>query len=227
MSDWVCNHCRSVNRDAANSCYSCGGVRELMTAPESRPHAPVAGPSSALPAGDAPALVPNMGGALLARSVSANGTAGEAEVIQRAGPADLLGGLLGGLVAAILATAVWYGVVAVSGFQVGIVAIAVGFLVGQGVVIGARRHGSVLLVALSAALTLLALVVAEYLILAHFAGQQLAAEGLAIEVVQPPDFVISVVTESVQSDPLTLVFWAIALFQAVAIPWRLLGRRAD
>ena len=44
--------------------------------------------------------------------------------------------------------------------------------------------------------------------------------GIAIEVVQPPDFVLSVVGDSLGADPLTLVFWAIALFQAVAIPWR-------
>ena len=68
--------------------------------------------------------------------------------------------------------------------------------------------------------------ISEYLIVAHFVGQELADEGLTLEVIQPPDFIISVVMDSVQADPLTLVFWAIALFQAFAIPSRSLGRPA-
>ena len=136
---------------------------------------------------------------------------------QPASMSDMLGGLLAGIVAAVLATAIWYGVVAATHFQVGIVAIAVGFVVGQGVVLGARRHTSIALVAISVVLTLLALVVSEYLIVAHFASQEL---GFAVELVQPPDFVVGVVSDSLGADPLTLVFWAIALFQAFVIPWR-------
>jgi hypothetical protein len=44
--------------------------------------------------------------------------------------------------------------------------------------------------------------------------------------VQPPDVILEVIVESIRMDPLTLVFWAIALFQAFVIPARLLGRRA-
>lgn len=139
-------------------------------------------------------------------------------------PSDIAGGLLAGIVAAVLASAIWYGVVVVSGWQVGLVAIAVGFLVGQGVVLGARKRGSVALVAISVVLTLLALVISEYLIVAHFVGQELAP-GESLEILQAPDLVVSVVTESVTADPLTLVFWAIALFQAVAIPWQQVSRR--
>jgi hypothetical protein len=110
---------------------------------------------------------------------------------------DVLGGLLAGVVAAVLASAIWYGVVAVSHYELGIVAIAVGFIVGQGVVLGARRRASMLLVVISPILTLLALAISEYLIVAHFVGQEL---GVPIDVVQPPDFIVSVVTESLAAN---------------------------
>lgn len=141
-------------------------------------------------------------------------------------PSDIAGGLIAGIVAAVLASAIWYAVVVVSGWQVGLVAIAVGFVVGQGVVLGARKRGSIVLVAISVVLTLLALVISEYLIVAHFVGQELAP-GETLELVQAPDFIVNVVAASLQLEPITLLFWGIALFQAVAIPARLLSRRGD
>lgn len=221
MNEWVCGNCKSINRASAGSCYSCGGARAAVAAPDPRvaPAAPAAdGPGFAAMsvAGAGPT------GAVAAAPVALAGL-GDAVAVPAAAPAqpatmsDLLGGLLAGVVAAVLATAIWYGVVAATHFQVGIVAIAVGFIVGQGVVLGARRRTSIALVAISVVLTLLALVVSEYLIVAYFVGQEY---GFPIEVVQPPDLVLGVVAESLGADPLTLVFWAIALFQAFVIPWR-------
>jgi hypothetical protein len=225
VNDWVCGNCKSINRASANSCYSCGGAREIVAAPEIRPTSALGGPPSPLATADAMSAA---GGAGAASSLDASAFAPSTELpgadttpSRPASTSDILGGLLAGLVAAVLATAIWYGVVAVSHLQVGIVAIAVGFIVGQGVVLGARRHGSIVLVAISVVLTLLALVVSEYLIVAHFIGQEL---GVQLDLIQPPDLIVSVVSESVQGDPLTLVFWAIALFQAFVIPSRTLGR---
>jgi hypothetical protein len=220
VNDWVCGNCKSINRGAANACYSCGGAREIVAA--SAPIIPITG-QSAVSSGDGgvgvaalaspfdPAMV--AGGAALAPAAAAAPR-------QRADANNILGGFVGGLIAAVLGTAVWYGVVAATQYQVGLVAIAVGFIVGYGIVLGANRRGSVVLVPISVILTLLALVISEYLIVAHFVGQELAAEGVAIELLQPPDFVISVVIDSLQADPLTLAFWAIALFQAFVIPSR-------
>lgn len=245
VSEWVCGNCKSINRAAAGSCYSCGGSRAAVAAPD--PRLATAGPGPAAP-GSLGAGAMNVGGVgtmgvgTMGVGVGGGGSAaavaapimtglGETIEVPAAAPAqpasmsDVIGGLLAGIVAAVLATAVWYGVVAATQFQVGIVAIAVGFIVGQGVVLGARRHTSVALVAISVVLTLLALVVSEYLIVAHFVGQELAAQGVSIEILQPPDFVLGVVADSLGADPLTLVFWAIALFQAFVIPWRSLTSR--
>lgn len=140
------------------------------------------------------------------------------EPVLGAGESSLVGGILGGLVGAIIASAVWYAVVALTSWQIGLVALVVGFIVGKAVVFGAGGRGSIPLVAVSAAFTLVALVLSEYLIVYHFVTQEFGIDGI-ISVIQPLDFVISVALESLQADPLTLLFWAFAMFQSVAIPW--------
>lgn len=224
MSDWVCGNCKSINRASAGSCYSCGGSRATVAAPDPTLAPPAVTPSdgpgfaamSAAGAGvgasaalaTAPGMVPGLGETVALPA---------APPAQPATMSDVLGGVLAGIVAALLATAIWYGVVAVTQFQVGIIAVAVGFIVGQGVVLGARRHTSIVLVAVSVVLTLVALAVSEYLIVAHFVSQEL---GFAVDLIGPPDVFFGVIGDSLGADPLTLVFWAIALFQAFIIPWR-------
>ena len=220
MSDWVCGNCKSINRASAGSCYSCGGSRATVAAPD-----PTLAPPASIGDGPGFAAMSAAGGAGAAVAAAPGMVPGLGETValpaappaQPATMSDVLGGVLAGVVAAVLATAIWYGVVAATQFQVGIVAIAVGFIVGTGVVFGARRHTSVVLVAVSVILTLLALAVSEYLIVAHFVSQEL---GFAVDLVQPPDVFFGVIGDSLGADPLTLVFWAIALFQAVIIPWR-------
>jgi hypothetical protein len=225
VNDWVCGNCKSINRGAANACYSCGGAREIVAA--SAPVVPMSGQIATMSSGDSGVGVAALASPFDPAMTAGGAAAAPAEAAAPRQPADatnIIGGFVGGLVAAVLATAVWYGVVANTQYQIGLVAIAVGFIVGYGVVLGANRRGSVVLVPISVILTLLALVISEYLIVAHFVGQAMAEEGLTIELLQAPDVVISVVMESLQADPLTLAFWAIALFQAFAIPSRAIGR---
>jgi hypothetical protein len=140
------------------------------------------------------------------------------EPVMSVGESSLFGGVVGGLVGAIIASALWFAVVAVTNWQIGLVAIIVGLIVGKAVVFGAGGRASIPLVAVSAALTLAALVASEYLIVYHFVAQEFGTDGL-ISVVQPVDFVVAVALESVQADPLTLLFWGFAVVQAVVIPW--------
>ena len=222
VNDWVCGNCKSINRGAANACYSCGGAREIVAA--SAPIVPLSGQTASISSGEGGVGVAALASPLDPAMLAGGAPTQEAAPRQPADATNIIGGFVGGLVAAVLATAVWYGVVANTQYQVGLVAIAVGFIVGYGVVLGANRRGSVVLVPISVILTLLALVISEYLIVAHFVSQEFAAEGLTLELMQPPDFVISVVIDSLQADPLTLAFWAIALFQAFVIPSRAIGR---
>lgn len=227
MNEWVCSSCKSINRPSARSCYSCGGPKGAApVAPNdfaANDFAPNDFAPSAMAVGQGAAGTATMAGLPFAVAADGGSMSLAAEVAAApetpatpAGPMDLLGGLVGGVVGAVVATAVWYGVVAASQFQVGLVAIAVGWLVGQGVVFGAQRRVSVALIPVSVVLTLVALALSEYLIVMHFFSQELGP----VDLLQPPGLMLEVVTLSLQADPLTLAFWAIALFQAFMIPAR-------
>jgi hypothetical protein len=132
--------------------------------------------------------------------------------------ASLLGGLVLGLLAAVVATGLWYGVVAFTNYQIAFVAIGVGWLVGTGTVMGAGGGASFVLVVSSGLFTLAALAVSEYLSIFHFASQMF--ELSFSDLFQSPGLMLEVVVESLSADPITLVFWAIALWTAFKLPAR-------
>jgi hypothetical protein len=225
VSDWVCGRCKSINRERAAACYSCGGIRGAIQLEASTAAAPVA----------ASPMLASASAAMPEAAAFANGIPiAEVAAPPPAVPAtmgDLVGGAVGGAIGAVLATGLWYGVVAITNWQVGIVAIAVGFIIGQGVVLGAGRHPSIMLVPISLAFTLVSLVVSEYLIANHFynaAVAEIAAEmGMTIEEVADvagvaglPNSPLELIRFSLESDPITLLFWAIAGWEAFVIPMR-------
>jgi hypothetical protein len=165
------------------------------------------------------------GGAFLAGANTAS-TADGAVTVPAAVDADgglgLLGGVIGGGVGAVISAGLWYAVVTTTHIQAGIVAIAVGFIVAQAVVLGAGRP-SVSLVAPSVVWTILALAVAQYLITVQLINEAVAelADGRpALPLLSAPGDMVALLVAWFQYDPVTLVFWAIALLQAVSIPWR-------
>lgn len=221
MSDWVCGRCKSINRERSATCYSCGGIRGAIQLEMSNAAAPAA------------VATPEAAATLTSGIPIAEVAAAPPAVPATMG--DLVGGVVGGAIGAVLATGLWYGVVAITNWQVGIVAIAVGFIVGQGVVLGAGRHPSILLVPISLAFTLVSLVVSEYLIANHFystAVAEIAAEmGLSVGEVSDiadlaglPQTPIELIRFSLESDPITLLFWAIAGWEAFVIPMRAVTR---
>jgi hypothetical protein len=74
------------------------------------------------------------------------------------GAAGLLKALGGGVLGGLLGALVYYAVRAVSGYEIGIIAIAVGWLVGKGVNWGSGRRGGALYQALAMVLTYVAIV---------------------------------------------------------------------
>jgi hypothetical protein len=209
VNEWVCERCKSINRERSVTCYSCGASRGAVQVEPASQAAFGAGPGPA-PAG-AEGAPESVGFAAAPMPAAPSDLP--------AGPGNLLGGVIGGVVAAIFAAGVWYGVVTITEYQVGFVAIAIGWIVGQGVVLGARGRGSILLIPVSVILTLLALATSEYLIVHHFVSEEFTG-------VPFPDLELAVdfVTASLQDDPLTLVFWGIALIPAVSVPWGLVSR---
>jgi hypothetical protein len=73
------------------------------------------------------------------------------------------------------------------------------------------------LVGASAIFTVLALGLSEYLVFYHIVTTEF---GWDVDLIQPLDLVIEIVAESVQAEPMTLLFWAFALFEGVRIPFR-------
>jgi hypothetical protein len=125
-------------------------------------------------------------------------------------------GIVFAAIAAVVAGALWYAVVAISEYQIAFVAAAVGWVIGTAAVRGAGGRGSIPLSAVSAFLTLSALFVGEYLINYHYITQLLGP----IELMQPPEVVFAIVVDSLSADPATLLFWAFALAAAVWIPFK-------
>ena len=221
MSDWVCGRCKSINRERAATCYSCGGIRGAIQLEPNSP-APATVPTATL--GPSTAATPEAAAATFASGIPI-AEVGAPVPAEPATLGDLAGGIIGGAIGAVLATAIWYGVVAITNWQIGLVAIAVGFIVGQAVVFGAGRHPSVMLVPISVAFTLLSLVVSEYLIASHFLGIA-AAEVSAETGIPAAEFEavfsspIELLRFSLESEPVTLLFWAIAGWEAFVIPMR-------
>lgn len=141
---------------------------------------------------------------------------------------NLILAALAGLGAATIGALVWYGVVVITNYQVGIIAAGIGWLVGIAVVFGSGRKRGPALQAISVIITLMALVVSQYLIMRHFAVEYLTEQepgfpGLPL--LLPVDLMFELVVEGLKSDLLTIVFWGIALLAAVATPARRRLRR--
>jgi len=141
---------------------------------------------------------------------------------------NLILAALAGLGAATIGALVWYGVVAITNYQVGIIAAGIGWLVGIAVVFGSGRKRGPALQAISVIITLMALAVSQYLIMRHFAVEYLTEQepgfpGLPL--LLPVGLMFELVVEGLKSDLLTIVFWGIALLAAVATPARRRLRR--
>ncbi len=136
--------------------------------------------------------------------------------------------VLAGLAAAVVGTLVWYGVVVITNYQVGFIAVGVGWLIAMAVVLGSGRKRGPALQAISVAITLAALVVSQYLIVRYSAVELLAEEGITgLPLLMPLDLMIDLVVTSIGENLITLIFWAIALWAAFSTPARRRLRRVD
>lgn len=127
--------------------------------------------------------------------------------------------LLLGLLAAVVGCVLWYAVVVITNFELGIVAIAIGWLVGSAVMFGAGRKTGLVLQIMAALITLVALLFSEYLIVRHFAVKHLTEQGYTgIPLFLSPSIMMGLAVEGIKASPTSLLFWAIALWQAFVTP---------
>jgi len=134
---------------------------------------------------------------------------------------NLAGGLVLGFGAAIMSSLIWFGFVVVTNYQVGLIAIGVGWLIGQAVVRGAGQKRSPILQAGSLGITLIAMCSSEYLIVRHFGVQALADQGITgIPLILPIEIILDILREGVINNPSTLLYWALAGWTAYHQPAR-------
>ena len=124
-----------------------------------------------------------------------------------------------GLGAAIISCIVWFIAVSLTHWQIGIIAVAVGFFVGKATIYGAGYKSSVKIQAIAIILTLLTMLVSQYFISIYFLNQEIKNyNGKSFySYFDSPSLMGYIVYDSLKSDLLTLVFWAIALYEAYTL----------
>jgi len=135
------------------------------------------------------------------------------------GKPNIAVGILVGLCVALLSSLIWYAVVVVTNYELGIIAIVVGLLVGLGMLKGAGGRSSRVLQFSAVLITILAMGLSEYLIVNHFVNKSLdeEGEGRYLPLLISPSGIVELVYAGIKSDPLTLVFWAIAVYETYKI----------
>lgn len=133
---------------------------------------------------------------------------------------DVAAGTGLGLAAAAAGALGWFLIVLISGSEYGIIAGLFGILVGRAVVLGSGAARSRRLQLVSVGVTLLGLIAAHYLIYRHFLAVFVAKEGGGpVPVLLAPGEAIALVGDGLRADLWwTLLFWALALWPAWAIP---------
>lgn len=130
--------------------------------------------------------------------------------------------ILAGIVAAAAAAAVWYLIVGFSGYQIGFLAVGIGFVIAFVMRRAAGGVGGIRLQISAVVLTLVSMFAAEFFIARKFLGEYFVSQGNnePLRLLLAPADMFDVVADVLKQDPLTLLFWAIALYTA----WR--GTRA-
>ena len=130
-------------------------------------------------------------------------------------PAAAVGAVLGGIAGALL----WWGFTVVSHISLGLVAVAIGYLVGHGAVRFAGGKRSQGLQVLAVVVSLASFIVAMYLVNMTFINQALAVAGRADRVPFPPTgqpMLVEVL--KMHFGVMDVVFLAITMWQAWKIP---------
>jgi hypothetical protein len=122
--------------------------------------------------------------------------------------------LLLGLAGAAAGAVVWYLIVRLTGWQIGFAALLIGWLTGKAVVFGAGRKRGVPLQIISIVLTLIAMLASEYSIINYFLneGGYLGNLPLGLFFKVYGSYIFSL------QGILTILFYALAIWQAAAIP---------
>lgn len=100
----------------------------------------------------------------------------------------------------------------------GLAAAVLGLLVGKAVVIGSGAARGRLLQAVSVVVTLLSLLVSHYFVARQVLIEVTCCDASPVPLLILPRYAVVLVRDSLTTEPLTLVFWGLALWVAWRIP---------
>jgi hypothetical protein len=127
---------------------------------------------------------------------------------------NVLGAVFFGVGAAVISALLWYAVVVITNYQLGIVAIVVGWIVAQAVILGSGRKRGPVVQLISVLAIIFAMALGQYLIIRHF----LIQAGLDLPLFMNLKLVFTFLVEVIKEDPLVLVFWLIAAIEGIVLP---------
>ena len=138
-------------------------------------------------------------------------------------PGAIAGGLMGGALGALI----WWGVVVVTNYQIGLIAIVIGWAAGQGVHILSGRKRALSLQIISVAITAVSYSMASYWVSRTFILKYAAENSVeaALPLFPDPSLLFDVVSSGMEM--LDLLFVAIALWQAWKMPAQLVVRSSE
>lgn len=123
-----------------------------------------------------------------------------------------------GLIFGIIGGIIWFGVVVLTKWQFGLIAVIAGYLSGLGVYLGSGKKKGVNLQIISCLLAFISIMIGEYLITNHFTYKYLIEQGYQVTgYLLSPIKIMPIVFTSLKDDPLTLLFWGIAVYAAFFI----------
>lgn len=126
-----------------------------------------------------------------------------------------------GAIAAIIAGIVWFFFSILTGYQIGYIAIGVGFLIGWAVILGSGKKRGPVLQMISALMTLVTLFVSEYFMLLYYYRKYLLEHKAEFPDYNGEWFFLSPFSPDLLKDmfsPMGLVIWGIGIYFAYSLP---------
>jgi hypothetical protein len=125
--------------------------------------------------------------------------------------------VLAGLFAAIIAGSLWYAFTVITNYQVGYVAIGVGFLIGYAVRLGSGKRRGFSLQMVSAGITLATLFISQYFVIHHYARKYMLENQAQFPGYNGQFFLLSPLNPEVIKEmisPIGLIIWAVGIYFA-------------
>jgi hypothetical protein len=126
-----------------------------------------------------------------------------------------------GSMAGVVAGIVWYFFAILTGYQIGYIALGVGFIIGWAVIFGSGKKRGPVLQVISAAITLATLFISEYFMTMYYYRQYLLENKAQFPDYNGEIFFLSPFDPEVLSSmisPMGLLIWGIGIYFAYSIP---------